>query len=220
MSILAGRQVTRLWAKPHSVEVRRRAKALAAVSLSCFLVTCGLEVSSSVDDPPIAGLVSFLETHHLYSGVGDFWAASLTTVWSNGKISVPPLVPASDEVLEGFNRGEAPGWFRRQRFQFVVYPASNGANSNFSVATDRHEALGLTHSHLSCLGLRGALVAALHQGLPLRASDAAFLVTRPTMSCAPDQLRCDGGRVSISRNQSTSGRFDAAHRGSERRRRA
>jgi hypothetical protein len=134
MSILAGREVTRWWAKPHAVEARRRAKALAAVALSCFLVTCGLEVSSSVDDPPIAGLVSFLETHHLYSGVGDFWAASLTTVWSNGKVSVRPLVPASNEVLEGFNRGEAPGWFRGQRFQFVVYPASNGANSNFSVS--------------------------------------------------------------------------------------
>ena len=134
MSILAGRVVTRWWAKPHCVEARRNAKAIAAVSLSCFLLTCGLEVSSSVDDPPIAGLVSFLETHYLYSGVGDFWAASLATVWSNGKISVRPLVPASDEVLEGFNRGETPGWFRGQRFQFVVYPASNGANSNFSVS--------------------------------------------------------------------------------------
>jgi hypothetical protein len=134
MAILAGREVTRWWAKPHRADIRHRAQAVAVVSTGCFLAACGLQVSVPVDNPSIAGLVAFLESHHLHSGVGDFWGASLTTVWSNGKVSVRPLVPDADGVLEAFNRGETPGWFLGKQFQFVVYPASTSANATYGVS--------------------------------------------------------------------------------------
>ncbi len=134
MSILAGREVTRWWAKPRRAEARRRAKALAVVSIGCFLASFGLQVRFPVDNPPIAGLVAFLEARNLSSGVGDFWAASLTSVWSNGKVNIRPLVPNADGVLEAFNRGETPGWYVGQRFQFVVYPTSTGANATNGVS--------------------------------------------------------------------------------------
>jgi hypothetical protein len=127
MSIIAGREVTR-WGRGSSGRWLATANAVAAVTLSCFLAACGLEVTSPLYDQPVTGLVAYLETHHLYSGVGDFWAASITTVWSEGKVHVRPLVASADGVLEAFNRGETPGWFAGQRFRFVVYPTSTAAN--------------------------------------------------------------------------------------------
>jgi hypothetical protein len=79
-------------------------------------------------------LATFLESHGLTSGVGDFWVASLTTVESGNAVSIRPIVPGPDLKLEAYNKGDDPGWFAGHSFQFVVYPSTTAASSSTQVS--------------------------------------------------------------------------------------
>jgi hypothetical protein len=133
-TILAGRFVTLWWARPHRGNLQARVLFVGAITTACFLAASGLQLSQPAPPSAISPLVSYLEAHHLTLGVGDFWAASITTVESSGKVKVRPLVPTPDGMLEAYNKGETPGWFDGKLFQFVVYPESNGPASTINVS--------------------------------------------------------------------------------------
>jgi len=133
-SVLAGRIVTLWWASDRGRVLRRWAVGIGVLSIGCFVAASGVQLSQPAPSTPAARLASFLESAHLTSGVGDFWAASITTVESGGTVAVRPVVPDSDGKLEAYNKGDVPGWFADQSFRFVVYPRSNSPTSPTQVS--------------------------------------------------------------------------------------
>ena len=102
--------------------------------MTCFLAAAAVQLSQPAPSSPAVGLATFLEAHGLTSGIGDFWASSLTTVESGGAVAVRPVVPGPDATLEAYNKGDDPGWFAGQSFQFVVYPSSTADSSPTQVS--------------------------------------------------------------------------------------
>jgi hypothetical protein len=133
-SVLAGRFVTLWWASDRRPALRRWGVAIGALSMGCFLAASAVQLSQPAPSTPDARLASFLQGHHLTSGVGDFWAASLTTVESDGTVAVRPVVPGPDGRLEAYNKGDDPGWFAGRSFQFVVYPDTSAPTSSTQVS--------------------------------------------------------------------------------------
>jgi hypothetical protein len=134
LTILAGRLVTRWWVADPDPVLRRRTVRVGAVAIACFVAACGVQLATPNPGSPVPDLVEFLEAHHLNTGAADFSVASLATVESDGRVTARPIVAAPDGKLEAYNKGEIPGWFAGVPFQFVVYPASNGANSASAVS--------------------------------------------------------------------------------------
>ncbi len=131
---LAGRLVTLWWAGSQGRSLRRPAIFVGVISTACFVAASGFQLSQPAPPTPAAELVSFLEAHNLTSGVGDFWAASITTVESGGTVTVRPLASGPNGELEGYNRGDVLAWFPGRSFQFVVYPQSNGDDNPVQVS--------------------------------------------------------------------------------------
>ena len=133
-AVLAGRYVTLWWATDHPTVLRRTVLAIGVLATTAFLAASAVQLSRPAPSHPTVRLAAFLESHGLTSGVGDFWAASLTTVESNGVVSVRPVVPDSSTTLEAYNKGDDPGWFAGHSFQFVVYPNSTAPSSPTQVS--------------------------------------------------------------------------------------
>ncbi len=93
-----------------------------------------MQLAEPVTTSPAIRLTSFLESHHLTSGTGDFWVASLTSVESGNAVTIRPVVPDRGGTLEAYNKGDDPGWFAGHPFQFVVYPATSAPDSPTQVS--------------------------------------------------------------------------------------
>jgi hypothetical protein len=135
-AILAGRMVARAVttlrarsAALHTSVSRTGAAALVgravgvvgvAVSL-CFAAGLGYNLAQPDPGQPGAQLASFLETHHLTNGVGSYWAASIITVESRGKVTIRPVVAGSGSQIRRYPRESDAAWYSGQRFQFFVY---------------------------------------------------------------------------------------------------
>lgn len=133
-AVLAGRYVTLWWSADHPAVQRRTAVAVGAFATACFLAASAVQLSQPAPSPPAVRLAAFLESHGLTSGVGDFWAASLTTVESGNAVSIRPVGPGPDATLEAYNKGDDPGWFAGHSFQFAVYPSTTAASSTTEVS--------------------------------------------------------------------------------------
>ena len=133
-AVLAGRYVTLWWSADRPPVRRRVALAVGAFATACFLAACAVQLGQPAPSPPAVRLAAILESHGLTSGVGDFWAASLTTVESGDAVSIRPVVPAPDATLEAYNKGDNLGWFDGHSFQFPVYPSRIAASDPTQVA--------------------------------------------------------------------------------------
>ena len=133
-AVLAGRYVTLRWSTNHHPVQRRVAVAVGALATACFLAASAIQLSQPAPSPPAVGLATFLESHGLISGAGDFWAASLTTVESDNAVSLRPVVPGPGATLEAYNKGDDPGWFADHSFPFAVYPSGTASSSPTQVS--------------------------------------------------------------------------------------
>jgi hypothetical protein len=120
VSVLSGRMVARVW--PH---LRARwAAGAAALGLAALLgsaAAVGYQLSLPAVPLPEAVLATWLEAHHLHNGVGDYWAASATTVASDGTVTVRPVVTGTNLTLYRYMYESASDWYAGERFQFLVY---------------------------------------------------------------------------------------------------
>ena len=133
-AVLAGRYVTLWWSADHPPVQRRTVVAVGAIATACFLAANAVQLSQPAPGPPAVRLAAFLESHGLTSGVGDFWASSLTTVESGNAVAVRPVVPGPDATLEAYNKGDNPGWFAGHSFQFAVYRSTTAASNPTQVS--------------------------------------------------------------------------------------
>jgi len=136
--VLAGRLAARWWARERRSLPRRVALAVTALSAACLTATCVVQVAQPVEPLPAAGLVGFLEAHHLVAGLGDYWSSSITTVASGGKVVVRPVTAGSNGTLEAFTDNDSARWYRTARFRFLVYSGAvgfGGVSPTTAVAT-------------------------------------------------------------------------------------
>lgn len=113
---------------------RRIARPVLALGVlpvvACFAAGSAIQLNQPVPPQTASGLASFLERHHLDLGIGDFWLASITTVESDGRVLVRPVVPAPDGVPEAYNKGEVPGWFAGVPFRFLVVTTGDAGTAD------------------------------------------------------------------------------------------
>ncbi|MGA2804952.1 MAG: hypothetical protein ABSF89_11265 [Acidimicrobiales bacterium] len=134
-SVLTGRIVARAWSK---VPVGWTARALAiaglAVSLS-FGAGLGYALSRPEPTQPASSLATWLVAHDLTNGIGGYWSAAITTVESNGAVTVRPVSIGRHGVQRMMSQSSA-SWYAGQRFQFLVYGTSRHAD-RYMIAADR-----------------------------------------------------------------------------------
>ena len=94
----------------------------AAVALVVlFGVQVGDEFSSPQPVQPVVALDRFLAAHHLSHGIGDYWAASIVTLETNGAIEVRPVVANLHHLIVPDGRQADSAWYRDETFSFLVY---------------------------------------------------------------------------------------------------
>jgi hypothetical protein len=134
--VLCGRLAGRFWpAVAHFPAGAVRVVVSAALAMA---IGAGAGMAEQLSSPgatqTTAELVTFLESHHLYSGIGDYWSASMTTVQSGGRVEIRP-VDAIRGVLQPTSILETTDWYGTQLFQFVVYGDTIPLSVNLRMAT-------------------------------------------------------------------------------------
>ncbi|MGO9334134.1 MAG: hypothetical protein ACLQCU_08805 [Acidimicrobiales bacterium] len=132
--VLTGRMVARVWSKlPTGWPVRGVAILGMVVSLG---YAAGLGYALASPEPPsrVSSLAAWLEAHGLRSGIGDYWAASVTNVESSGAVTVRPVSAGGGEVRPMTSLSCA-SWYAGQHFQFLVYEIPHVAEVDMKTAT-------------------------------------------------------------------------------------
>ncbi|HLH47104.1 MAG TPA: hypothetical protein VKV25_08095, partial [Acidimicrobiales bacterium] len=119
LAVLAARAVGRAWDRSGPAARRGSGAVGLAVVLLCaagfvWTLTPPAHTSRAV------ALGRWLEAHHLHDGVGAYWASNLTTVLSDGRVRVRPVV-AHGRVLFRYQRESSVAWYEGHEFNFLVY---------------------------------------------------------------------------------------------------
>jgi len=136
-SVLSGRMVAQAW---HRLQPGRAARAICVVCAAVplwFAAGLGYTLAQPVSIPKAAALASWLEVHNLRSGVGGYWAASITTVESKGAVTVRPVWSNRVGKLGRYMKLSTASWYSGQHFQFLVYstPVYQGVDSASAAMT-------------------------------------------------------------------------------------
>jgi hypothetical protein len=120
-SILGGRLIARGWRKLPAGKPARVVSALGVAVVLSFATGVGYSLARPEQPYEIPALVSYLQTHHLRWGIGDYWAASITTVQSSGSVVVRPVEASNGGALQEMTTLSAASWYTGQEWQFLVY---------------------------------------------------------------------------------------------------
>ena len=119
--ILAARILARASAAIPAGLTSRIAAAVAIVLVASFSTEVALELNAPVPAQPVIALDNFLLAHDLRTGIGDYWAASVVSVQSEGAIEVHPVVANLRKIIVPDGRQATASWYQNQHFQFLVY---------------------------------------------------------------------------------------------------
>lgn len=119
-AILSGRVVGRVVQDFRWRKVARLAAALGLAATACYVADVAINLDTSAPVSKAAVLASWLESHDLHEGIGDYWSASIVTVESSGRVEVRPVFAPNDVRLFGFNRNSSQDWFN-ETFHFLVF---------------------------------------------------------------------------------------------------
>lgn len=119
-AILAGRVLPRLGLFSSRPAVLLGSLA-AVVTFGTSLATMAIDLAAPPPRSPTVELERFLAAHHLDEGVGDYWAASIVTLETEGRIVIRPVVTnlSGDVVSDG--RQADSHWFSGHSFSFLVF---------------------------------------------------------------------------------------------------
>jgi hypothetical protein len=101
--------------------ISRTTAVTAVVIATLFSVEVGLELNAPSPPQPVIMLDKFLLAHNLRSGIGDYWAASVVSVQSDGAIQIRPVVANLHKIIVPDGRQATASWYENQHFQFLVY---------------------------------------------------------------------------------------------------
>ena len=112
-----------------------RVLGILGVALSLgFAAGVGYSLHSPEPRYEVPSLVAWLEAHNLHWGIGDYWAASITTTQSSESVIVRPVEAANWGSPAGDDDPVHPGWFVGQEWQFLVYGKPVIDNVDFDAA--------------------------------------------------------------------------------------
>jgi hypothetical protein len=136
-AILSGRMVARAWPKVTARSLRTAFALGGTAVVACFAAATGYYVARPAISRPSAPLAAWLEEHHLTNGIGDYWAASIVTVASQGNVTVRPVNTLPNGKLVRIMNQSAASWYQGQNFQFLVYgqPIWAGVDTQAAIAT-------------------------------------------------------------------------------------
>jgi hypothetical protein len=124
---LAGRQLGPALAGPWRGARRIAIPALGLI-LAGYLAGFGLELTTPSAPPQAAPLTSWLWSHPIGTGLSGYWAASVVTLTSGGRVAVRPVTVNGGRVAPD-NAEDRDEWFdpARSTADFVVlFPGSPG----------------------------------------------------------------------------------------------
>ena len=111
------------------------------ISLVVLVLVTGLCATSSIldsrDGPPpapTAELEQFLIAHHLYSGVGDYWASSIVTVNTRELVTIRPVVANLSMKIVPDGRQATIDWYKDNHFAFLIYATKPHGHVNRATA--------------------------------------------------------------------------------------
>jgi len=120
-SILAARLIGRVVER---AETARRTVALtvfASLVAAAYVATFAGGLGTPAPVPASTALVSYLETHDLTSGIGDYWSSSIVTVESSDAVVIRPVTTEpGTRYLGRYVRQTSSAWYRNG-FEFFVY---------------------------------------------------------------------------------------------------
>jgi hypothetical protein len=133
---LAGRQLARhLSGTPITRRVARPAlgpvlvgRVLVGTVLVGYLAGLGLELTAPAAAPQAAELTSWLEGHHLGTGLSGYWEASVVSLTSGNRVAVRPVTISDGRVVSAMSQVKA-SWYdpERSAAHFVVlFPGVRG----------------------------------------------------------------------------------------------
>lgn len=130
-TVLTGRVVARGWSRFRPAQ-GRFAAVLGAVVLLGY--AAGLAYQFAEPEPvlPASSLAGWLQEHRLTSGVGGYWVAALTTVYSHDTVRIAPVTAGPHGIGRLGFQSEA-SWYSGKSFQFYVFADSN--TRDLTVAT-------------------------------------------------------------------------------------
>jgi hypothetical protein len=117
--VLAGRLASR-------IAGRDRRATVAVLALSGVLLAIGagafvLDLRQPRATRPADALGAFLVSHHLTSGLGDYWSSSIVTTSTGGAVTVRPVITTPAGTLARYGRQTTAAWYRGARFSFLVF---------------------------------------------------------------------------------------------------
>jgi hypothetical protein len=136
-SVLSGRIVAQAFERLRPGRMTRAICVVGIAASLCFAAGLGCTLALPVAAQGASTLASWLEAHHLRNGVGGYWTASITTVESQGAITVRPVWADANGKLGRHMKLSSASWYAGQQFQFLVYqmPVYQGVDSVSAVKT-------------------------------------------------------------------------------------
>ena len=120
-AILGARWVGRATTAITSRRVRWWGAAVGLTVVAAFGGAFGITVSAALPIRQFSQLGAFLEAHQLRNGIGDYWSASITTVATDGAVTVRPVITTPTGKVVRYERQSDASWYANQRFTFLVY---------------------------------------------------------------------------------------------------
>jgi hypothetical protein len=120
LSILAGRVVARAWESRRIHAARPILAGLGAVLFLLFAAGFAYTATAPRQPQPSAILGDWLVARGLTNGVGAYWSASITTVESNDKVRIRPVLEHGNRLVR-YDRESDAAWYAGQHFSFVVF---------------------------------------------------------------------------------------------------
>jgi hypothetical protein len=119
-AVLAGRLI------PGTASWRALRPLLLAV-LACYAGVLVYHAARPAQPPATAAVASWLTRHHLTAGVGDYWAANITTVATGGDVRVRPVVSYCGRFVPDTWESKESWYQRPNTGSFLVLGLTSGA---------------------------------------------------------------------------------------------
>lgn len=103
---------------------RRPVLAFGGLIALAIVIGGGYTATAPAPPQPVNALIALLHEHQLTNGLGGYWTASITTVLSDDKIQVRPVISGPSGVIERYARQSLDTWYTGPGAQFLVYNAN------------------------------------------------------------------------------------------------
>jgi len=114
-----------------------RLKAVQPVLLAVLVLYAGTlayHATRPAQSPTTQAVASWLTAHHLTAGVGDYWAANITTVATEGHVRVRPVVSYCGRFVPDTWESKDTWYQRPNTASFLVLGLTSGAGESGTAA--------------------------------------------------------------------------------------